>query len=149
MSAHRATIIWHRGSTDFSYEAYSRDHQWKFESGVTIEASASPGFRGTPENVDPEEAYVASLSSCHMLTFLAIAARRRLVVNSYTDSAIGYLEKNARGTLAVTRVTLRPAISFDESGCPSAGELEGLHRMAHQECFLANSVLTEICVEGS
>jgi organic hydroperoxide reductase OsmC/OhrA len=147
MSEHQATISWDRGSDDFSYEAYSRDHLWEFENGVKIAASAAPGFRGSIENVDPEEAYVAALSSCHMLTFLAIAARKRFVVNSYTDSAVGYLEKNEDGKLAITRVTLRPKVSFAEEACPSSEGLERLHHLAHAECFIANSVHTSISVE--
>jgi len=148
MSEHRATIVWNRNSRDSSYDAYSRDHTWEFESGVKIEASAAPDFLGTPENLDPEEAYVAALSSCHMLTFLAIAARRRLVVEAYTDSAVGHLEKNAHGKLAITRVVLRPQISFAEGTHPSAEELEKLHHMAHTQCFIANSVHTAISIES-
>jgi organic hydroperoxide reductase OsmC/OhrA len=148
MSEHRAKIIWNRSSGDFSYETYTRDHIWEFENGAKIEASAAPGFRGSPKNVDPEEAYVASISSCHMLTFLAIAARKRFVVDSYTDSAVGHLEKNANGKLAVTRVALRPKVSFSEEACPSSEELERLHHLAHAECFIANSVHTSISVEG-
>jgi organic hydroperoxide reductase OsmC/OhrA len=148
MSEHQATISWDRGSDDFSYEAYSRDHIWEFENGAKIEASAAPEFHGSPENVDPEEAYVAALSSCHMLTFLAIAARRRFVVDSYTDSAVGYLEKNAYGKLAVTRVVLRPKVSFAKEACPSSEEIQRLHHLAHAECFIANSVQTSISVEG-
>ena len=148
MSEHRAKIIWNRGSAEFSYDAYSRDHRWEFAQDMRIEASAAPEFRGTPERIDPEEAFVAALSSCHMLTFLAIAARRRLVVDSYTDSAVGYLEENAAGKLAVTRVTLRPEICFAEDCRPSDQELEKLHHLAHDACFLANSVETEISIEG-
>ncbi len=148
MSEHRATIIWNRNSRDFSHDAYSRDHTWEFENGIKIDASAAPDFLGTPENLDPEEAYVAALSSCHMLTFLAIAARRRLIVDSYSDSAVGYLEKNPNGKLVVTRVILRPRISFFEGTAPSAEKLEKLHHLAHAECFIANSVHTSISVES-
>ncbi len=148
MSEHRATIIWNRNSRDFSYDAYSRDHTWEFENGIKIDASAAPDFLGTLENLDPEEAYVAALSSCHMLTFLAIAARRRLIVDSYSDSAVGYLEKNPNGKLAVTRVILRPRITFSEGTAPSAKKLEKLHHLAHAECFIANSVHTSISVES-
>ena len=148
MSEHRATIVWNRNSRDFAYDAYSRDHTWEFENGVKIEASAAPDFLGTPDNLDPEEAYVAALSSCHMLTFLAIAARRRLVVDAYADSAVGHLEKNADGKLAVTRVVLRPRISFAEGTHPPAEELEKLHHMAHAQCFIANSVHTAISIES-
>lgn len=148
MSEHRATILWKRNSRDFSYDAYSRDHSWEFENGIKIDASAAPDYLGVPENIDPEEAYVAALSSCHMLTFLAIAARRRLIVDSYTDSAVGYLEKNSAGKLAVTRVILRPRISFSEGTAPSAENLEKLHHLAHAECFIANSVHTAISIES-
>jgi organic hydroperoxide reductase OsmC/OhrA len=148
MSEHRATIRWNRCSGDFSYETYPRDHIWEFENGVQVEASAAPGFNGSPENIDPEEAYVAALSSCHMLTFLAIAARKRFVVNSYSDSAAGYLEKNENGKLAITRVILRPEVSFSEESAPSHEDLERLHQVAHKECFIANSVHTSISIEG-
>jgi organic hydroperoxide reductase OsmC/OhrA len=147
MSEHRATIRWNRGATDFTYDAYSRDHTWEFDNGVKIEASAAQEFRGAPENVDPEEAYVAAISSCHMLTFLAAAAHRKWIVDSYTDCAIGTLEKNAHGKLAVTRVILRPEVRFDERDRPSADELQKLHHLAHRECFIANSVHTDISVE--
>lgn len=148
MSEHRATISWSRGPGDFAYDSYTRDHIWEFENGLKIEASAAPEFHGSPENVDPEAAYVAALSSCHMLTFLAIASRKRFVVDSYTDSAVGYLEKNAHGKLAVTRAVLRPKVSFAEGARPSSEELERLHHLTHTECFIANSVHTSISVEG-
>jgi len=147
MSEHRATIRWNRGVAQFSYETYSRDHSWEFDNGVRLEASATQEFRGTPERVDPEEAYVAAISSCHMLTFLAIAAHRKWIVDSYTDSAIGYLEKNAEGKLAVTRVILQPDVRFDARNLPSADEIAKVHRLAHKECFIANSVHTDISVE--
>jgi organic hydroperoxide reductase OsmC/OhrA len=149
MSEHRAKIAWERGSGEFTYEAYTRDHTWEFENGVKIEASGAPEFLGSPEFVDPEEAYVAALSSCHMLTFLAISARKRFVVDSYTDSPVGWLEKNERGKFSVTRVSLRPKISFAEGSGPSTEQLERLHHLAHTECFLANSVHTAISVEDS
>jgi organic hydroperoxide reductase OsmC/OhrA len=143
MSEHKATISWRRGDREFAYESYSRDHTWTFEGGIEIPASAAPAYLGTAERVDPEEAFVASVSSCHMLTFLAIAARRRLVVDRYDDDAIGVLAKNADGKLAVTHVTLRPRIAFGGSP-PSAEEIERLHELAHESCFIANSVRTEI-----
>ncbi len=149
MSEHRAIICWNRDTEDFSYQAYSRNHTWEFENGIKINASAAQDFLGAPENLDPEEVYVAALSSCHMLTFLAIASRQRLVIDSYTDSAVGYLEKNSSGKLAVTRVTLRPQISFSEGLAPSAEKLEKMHHLAHQECFIANSVHTSISIESA
>jgi organic hydroperoxide reductase OsmC/OhrA len=145
MSEHKATIAWSRGGRDFTYEAYSRDHTWTFDGGVRVAASAAPAFLGNPALVDPEAAFVASVASCHMLTFLAIAARKRLVVESYEDAAVGHLEKNAEGRLAVTRVTLSPKIAFGAK-TPAAEELAHLHEQAHANCFIANSVRTEITI---
>lgn len=146
MSEHRATIDWQRGGSEFTYESYSRDHLWRFEGGVEVPASAAPDYLGGAERVDPEEAFVASLSSCHMLTFLALAARKRLVVDAYRDAAVGTMEKNAEGRLAITRVVLRPEVRF--SGEPPSPEvLERLHHLAHEHCFIANSVRTDVRVE--
>jgi organic hydroperoxide reductase OsmC/OhrA len=147
MSEHRATVAWRRTSDSFDYDAYNRDHEWTFECGVRVPASAAPDFRGNPGHVDPEEALVAALSSCHMLTFLAVCARKRLVVDSYDDQAVGYLEKNAEGNLAVTRVVLRPRVRFGGEGPPPDDELAQLHAKAHHNCFIANSVRTEVTVE--
>ena len=147
MSEHRATLEWTRKTPEFAYETYSRDHTWTFPSGVTVRASAAPDFLGNPDHVDPEEAFVATLSSCHMLTFLAIAARRRLIVDRYEDSAVGHMEKNAEDKLAVTRAILRPRVTFGGSEPPSADEIKRLHELAHEQCFIANSVRTVIAVE--
>ncbi len=147
MSEHRVQISWVRGAADFSYETYPRAHVWRFEGGAQVEASAAPDYRGEPERVDPEQAFVASLASCHMLTFLAIAARRRLVVDAYQDAAVGFLEKNEGGRLAVTRVVLRPAVRFAEPAGVSPETLARLHEQAHEHCFIANSVRTRIDVE--
>lgn len=145
MSEHRATIAWTRGPRDFAYETYPRDHTWSFDGGVEVPATAAPAYLGDPSRVDPEEAFVAAVASCHMLTFLAIAARKRLVVDAYTDVAIGHLEKNAGGKLAVTRVELRPQVRFGAKP-PSAEELARLHELAHDNCFIANSVTTAITI---
>jgi len=145
MSEHRVTVTWERTTEDFSYEAYSRNHLWRFEGGVEVPASATPAFLGDGERVDPEEAFVAALSSCHMLTFLAIAARKRLVVDGYRDAAVGWLEKNADGKLAITRVVLRPEVTFREP--PPETVVERMHHTAHAECFIASSVKTEVRVE--
>ncbi len=147
MSEHRATIGWKRTSDDFTYESYNREHRWTFDGGIEVAASASPTYRGKADNVDPEEALVAALSSCHMLTFLAIAARKRLVVDAYDDEASGVLAKNAQGRLAITRVVLRPRIRFGGDEAPSAEQIAKMHEQAHRECFIANSVTTEIAVE--
>jgi organic hydroperoxide reductase OsmC/OhrA len=147
VSEHHATVSWQRTTEDFSYESYDRDHSWSFEGGVEVAASAAPDFLGSAERVDPEQAFVASLSSCHMLTFLAIASRRRLVVERYVDRAVGTMEKNADGKLAITRVALRPDIEFSGEG-PSAERLAKMHELSHRECFIANSVSSEIVVEA-
>src|SRR5690242_5647137 len=112
MPEHTATISWRRETPDFAYETYNRDHDWSFDAGVTVRASANPAYRGNAACVDPEEAFVASLSSCHMLTFLAIAAGKQYVVDAYHDEAVGVLAKDAAGRLAMTTVTLRPQVTF-------------------------------------
>ena len=147
MSEHRVTVAWERGGRDFTYQAYSRDHRWAFEGGTSVDASAAPAYRGNPELVDPEEAFVAALSSCHLLTFLALAARKRYVVDQYTDRATGHVEKDGQGRLAVTRVELRPDVRFSGETQPSADELAELHERAHDMCFIANSVTTEVTIK--
>ena len=147
MSEHAATIRWYRNTRSFAYEDYDRRHVWRFDSGAEITASAAPGFLGNPECIDPEEALVASLSSCHMLTFLAIASKKKLIVDRYEDNASGILEKNADGVLAITRVTLRPQIVFAGETRPTEEELARMHKKSHAACFIANSVKTEITVE--
>jgi len=147
MSEHRVTVSWDRGDTDFTYETYGRDHTWTFEGGSTIAASAAPSYQGNADLVDPEEAFVASLSSCHMLTLLALAAKKQLTVERYTDRAIGFLEKNDEGMLAITRVVLRPEIQFGGERQPSPAELAAIHEKAHRHCFIANSVKTEVTIE--
>lgn len=146
MSAHRASVRWKREGADFTYEGYSRDHLWTSGGGTSVAASAAPEYRGSAALMNPEEALVAALSSCHMLTFLAIAARDRLVVDGYEDEAEGFLEKNADGRLAITRVILRPRITFGGEA-PSAEILERLHQRAHRGCFIASSVKTEVSIE--
>ena len=147
MSHHVAVIDWKRETESFKYEDYNRAHVWRFESGITINASSAPAFLGTPDRVDPEEAFVASVSACHMLTFLAICARRGLVVDSYIDEAAGYLEKNDAGKLVITRVDLTPRITF--AGEPPSTELlNRLHEYSHRECFIANSVRSEIVIRS-
>jgi organic hydroperoxide reductase OsmC/OhrA len=147
MSEHEARIDWQRGAADFAPDTYDLTHRWTFGGGVDVEASGAPEFRGRRELPNPEEALVAALSSCHMLTFLAIAARRRLVVESYHDEAVGHLEKNEHGRLAITRATLRPRVVFGGEKQPSADEIAHLHHRAHEQCFIANSVTTDVRVE--
>ena len=147
MSTHEATISWKREVEPFTYDTYNRGHDWTFGGGAKIRASAAPEFRGDPGSVNPEEALVAALSSCHMLTFLALAARRKLVVESYDDHAAGVLEKNAEGRLAITRVVLRPRVVFGGAEKPDHAALVALHEHAHKGCFIASSVKTEVTVE--
>jgi len=147
MSEHHATIRWQRESSDFTYDSYNRGHAWEFDAGLAVAASSAPAFRGDPDRVDPEEAFVAALSSCHMLTFLALAAKKRFTVDSYVDEAVGLMEKNAKGKLAITRVSLRPKVAFSGAKVPTSRDVDAMHHRAHEECFIANSVLTEVVVE--
>ena len=147
MSAHQATITWKSDGSDFGYKTYSRSHTWTFENGHTVQASAAVDYLGTPDRVDPEQAFVASLSSCHMLTFLAFCALGKKEVLSYTDQATGTLGKGKNGKMVITQVLLRPEIEWAEGARPTREELEELHEKAHHECFLANSVTCEIHTE--
>jgi organic hydroperoxide reductase OsmC/OhrA len=145
MSEHKAKIVWSRDGKDFTYKTYSRDHKW-IANGNEIPASATPQYLGSPNRVDPEAALVSALSSCHMLTFLAVAAGKGFVVESYEDEAVGHLEKNASGKFAVTRVELHPKIVFGGAKQPGQADLDALHDKAHKECFIANSVTTDVKV---
>ena len=145
MSDHRAQITWTRGNSGFGYKEYSRTHEWTFpQSGQTVHASAATEFLGTPDCVDPEEAFTAALLSCHLLTFLAIASMSGYVVDSYEDEAVGYLEKAEDGKPWLARVVMHPKISFSGDKEPTPEHLELLHEKAHKECFLARSVKTEV-----
>jgi organic hydroperoxide reductase OsmC/OhrA len=146
MSEHRVTVHWNHQNTPFTYKEYARDHVWKFDGGGEVQASAAPQYLGTDALVDPEQAFVAALSSCHMLTFLSLAARDGLVVDDYEDDAVGLMARNADKRLAITRVVLRPKITWGGEP-PSAEQLDTLHENAHKHCFIANSVRTEITVE--
>jgi organic hydroperoxide reductase OsmC/OhrA len=147
MSEHKVSVSWQRGGADFRYESYPREHDVRFEGGVTLRASAAPEYRGQLACPNPEEGLVFAASSCHMLTFLAIAAKRGLVVDSYEDHAVGVLAKNESGKLAVTRITLRPKITWG-GAAPSAETLQRMHEASHRECFIANSVKSQIDIEA-
>jgi len=154
MSTYTATIRWSRtGEGDFTKGQYSRGHKWEFDGGLTVPASPSPhivpGPWNDPNGVDPEEAFVASLSSCHMLFFVDFARRAGFVVDSYVDEAEGVLDKRADGRMAMTRVTLRPRVEFSGENPPTAEEIADLHHRAHDACFIANSVTTEVTVQPS
>jgi organic hydroperoxide reductase OsmC/OhrA len=147
-----ATVSWKRGADEaFTDIKFSRAHTWVFDGGVSVPASSSPLSVRLPlskaDAVDPEEALVAALSSCHMLTFLYLAAKQGFVVDAYDDAAVGVMTKNERGKLFVSKVALRPRIAFSGAKQPSAAELAQLHHHAHEECYIANSVLTEVVVE--
>ena len=149
MAEHTATITWARASGEnFVDKRYHRAHTWQFDGGATVAASSSPHVVPLPYSdaaaVDPEEAYVAALSSCHMLWFLDIASRAGLRVNCYTDAAVGTMAQDEQGRLVVTQVQLRPVTRFDAAHAPSAAQLQDLHHQAHAACFLANSVKTRI-----
>ena len=153
MSTHTADIRWERDASPFTDNRYSRVHEWRFDGGAVVPASSSPHVVRVPFSdpscVDPEEAYVAALSSCHMLWFLSLAARDGYVVDRYVDAARGEMAKNGEGKEPVVRVTLQPAVDFSGTKVPLDAELERLHHEAHASCFLANSVKTEIVVRGS
>lgn len=150
MSEHRALVTWQRGGADFAANRYSREHAWAFDEGVVVTASASPDVVPLPLStaaaVDPEEAFVAALSSCHMLFFLSIAQKRGYVVERYRDAAVGRMGKNPDGRTAITTVTLHPQAEYEGDG-PDAAALERMHRRAHELCFIANSVTADVVTE--
>lgn len=151
MAKHLATVHWQRGDQTFTDKRYSRVHSWHFDGGVSVKASPSPHVvpppYSTEQAVDPEEAFVASLASCHMLFFLQLAAEQGYTVDEYRDEAAGRLAKNTSGRLAMTQVKLCPATAFSGERLPNRGEIEHLHHRAHELCFIANSVNTEIIVD--
>lgn len=145
MSLHTARVRWTRTTPDFVLDTYDRSHEIGFGSGTTIAASAAPDFHGDPTRVNPEEALVGALSSCHMLTFLAIAARKKLVVDHYEDDAEGELAKNGDGKLAIVRVVLRPRVRFATD--VDADTRARLHASAHDACIVAQSIRSEVTIE--
>jgi len=151
MGKYTAVITWTRNGATFTDNRYSRGHLWRFDGGIEVPASSSPHVVPLPQSVaaavDPEEAFVAALSSCHMLWFLSIAAKRGFLVETYRDEAIGIMDKNADGKLAMTSVTLRPAVEFGGPNPPVPGEVEAMHHEAHEQCFIASSVKTEVRCE--
>jgi organic hydroperoxide reductase OsmC/OhrA len=151
MSTYTATIRWRRsGDGDFTKGQYSRAHEWSFDGGHVMKASASPHIVPAPwsdaAGVDPEEAFVASLSSCHMLFFVDFARRAGFVIDKYVDEAEGVLEKRSDGKMWMSRVTLRPRLTWGGNP-PDESAIVDLHQRAHEACFIANSVTTEVKVE--
>jgi len=150
MATHTATIDWKRTGADFLKGKYSREHTWTFDGGLTVPASPSPSVVpppfSNPAHVDPEEAFVAAIASCHMLTFLHLASRRGFQVESYRDSALGEMSKNDQGIPWVSAVTLNPRIDYSGDRLPDPDDEERLHHLAHEQCFIANSVKTLVRV---
>ena len=151
---YRATVTWKReGVATFTDQRYSRGHTWAFDGGITLPASSSPHSVRLPysvaEAVDPEEALVAAVSSCHLLTFLYLAAKQGYVIDAYADEAVGVMTRNERGKMWVSKVTLAPAITFAGEKRPTPEQFDELHHLAHEECFIANSVKSEIVVQGA
>lgn len=152
MSEYTVQITWHR-KADEAYidNQYSRGHEWVFDGGATVPASSSPHVVPLPysieRNVDPEEAFVASLASCHMLFFLSIAAKQKWLVNQYKDAASGVMTTNDEGQLFMSSVILRPKVTFD-GGQPSLEDIYAIHHEAHRQCFIANSVKTKVTIDA-
>src|SRR5947209_763301 len=154
MASYEANIRWRRQAHEpFTDNRYSRAHEWLFDGGAMVRASSSPHVvrvpLSDPAGVDPEEAFVAALSSCHMLFFLSFAARKGFVVASYEDRASGVLAKTDEGREWISKVTLRPHIVFEGDKRPTAADLEALHHQSHAACYIANSVKTEVLIEGN
>jgi organic hydroperoxide reductase OsmC/OhrA len=151
MSAHRATVEWRRGDQPFSDNKYGRGHDWRFDGGAVVRGSSAPSSvpepMSDPAAVDPEEALVAALSSCHMLFFLAYARKDGFIVDSYHDDAAGTLGHDARGKTSMTDVILRPAVVWSGDRQPDAAALADLHHRAHEACYIANSLRAEVRVE--
>jgi organic hydroperoxide reductase OsmC/OhrA len=151
VSTHGATIEWQRGDSPFVDQRYSRRHTWRFDGGASVVASSSPAVvpvpMSDPVGVDPEEAFVAALASCHMLWFLSLAADDGWVVDAYDDAAEGRMGRDDQGRVVMQRVTLRPLTRFGGDRRPTEAELHELHHRAHASCFLANSVRCEVCCE--
>jgi organic hydroperoxide reductase OsmC/OhrA len=151
MSEYTAEVLWQRGDQDFLANTYSRRHSLRFDGGAEWAGSSSPHVVPLPFSdasaVDPEEAFVASLSSCHMLWFLTMAVKRKFCVDRYFDAATGVMEKNAEGKMAMTVVTLRPEVTFSGANLPTREQIDHMHHRAHEECFIANSVKTDVRCE--
>ncbi|MDC8760181.1 OsmC family protein [Janthinobacterium fluminis] len=153
MQQFTATLLWERGRQEFTDQRYSRAHEWRFDGGLRVPASSSPLSvplpMSDPAAVDPEEALVAAASSCHMLFFLSIAAQRGFTVDRYQDHAVGALGRGADGRMAMTRITLRPAIAFSGAPVPDAAALAAIHHLAHEKCYIANSLKADVVIAAA
>ena len=152
MSEYKATIKWQRTGPDFLKGKYSREHTWTFDGGVSVPASSSPSVvpvpYSNPAHVDPEEAFIASISSCHMLTFLYLAGKKGFQIDSYEDESIGTLTKDEKGVPWVSLATLNPKIVYSGDKLPTPADEKDLHHLAHEQCFIANSIKTEVVVRS-
>ena len=150
MSEHKATISWTRTGANFLKGQYSRAHTWDFDGGATVPASSSPSAVpvpwSNPAHVDPEEAYIASVSSCHMLTYLYLASRQGFEIDSYRDEAVGVLTKNEHGVPWVSMIRLNPVIVYGGEKRPTAADEKQLHHHAHEQCFIAQSIKTKVVI---
>ncbi len=153
MSEHKAIVGWKRAGPDFLKGKYSREHTWSFDGGVTVAASASPSVvplpYSNPAHVDPEEAFVASVSSCHLLTYIYLASRQGFQVDSYHDEAVGIMTKNENGVPWVSSISLHPRIAYSGGKMPTAEDEAHLHHLAHEQCYIANSIKTEVIVKSA
>jgi organic hydroperoxide reductase OsmC/OhrA len=147
MSEHSATLSWSRAPHKDEPETYSRSHTSTMKGSQVLQVSSSVEFKGDADHADPEQMLVSALASCHMLFFLAIAEVKGFQVASYEDTATGLLEKNEQGRMAITRITLRPRVSFVDDNAPDATQIEKIHAGAHRNCFIANSISAEVTVE--
>ena len=153
MSEYKAIITWKNTGPDFLKGKYSREHTWTFDGGATVAASASPAVvpapYSNPAQVDPEEAFVASVSSCHLLTYIYLASRQGFQVDSYRDEAVGVMTKNEKSVPWVSSITLRPQIAYGGGKLPTAEEQAHLHHLAHEQCYIANSIKTKVTVKAA
>ncbi len=147
MSEHKIDLAWKKGSEEFTYETYNRNHQIHFEGGQNILSSSTKATFGNPENTNPEELLAAAVSSCHMLTFLAVASKKKKIVLSYSDSATAILDKAETGKMMVTKIILKPVITFAEETPVDKEELDKMHDSAHRNCFIGLSVKSEVIIE--
>lgn len=149
--SYMATVDWQRGTQSFADNKYSRAHTWQFDGGVAVAASSAPNVLPPPmsreDAVDPEEALVAAAAACHMLFFLALAARKGFTIDRYTDESIGEMTKNERGKLYMSKITLRPAVAWSGAIRPSPADIDALHHRAHEECYIANSIRAEVVID--
>ncbi|MCK5664886.1 MAG: OsmC family protein [Thiotrichaceae bacterium] len=147
MSQHHISLSWTKQTESFAYKDYNRDHQWDFGEGLVVNASSAPQFLGTAEYADPEQAFAAALSSCQMLFFIAICSKKRLVVQDYVDNATAILEADTAGDLIISQVILRPKVSFAQGLIVAQAEIEKIHHLSHDKCFLAKSIKSELIIE--